>query len=292
MGSMTELDHESIRKNIEDHSNGDLWKVELHAYEVFDTPITNPIVHFEVVFVDAEGSVNNVINGHPFECGSGEYAGGMRAASDGNVLKTMYGSDVSFGDITGHEPLVKIELGEMGTSEFFELRNRAREAGAVINAQNIPYVMMDPFQKGQNSNSVAFSVVKAMGLDVPPEVDAIWAPGWGRDLLPHDFQSFFDYFPVTNDNFGEFLPRQSNDARPGIYDEYTSRIFDPLGPRAVMRQAENTPKREDTDHLFYNPDRHTTPEEFGREAAHNYMHELGLGHSHSEAPAQTHTHSQ
>lgn len=93
---MEKLDHNGIRKSLENDSGGDQWRIELHAYEVIDTPFTDPAVHFEIVFIDPNGELNNVINGLPFEKGTGEYAGGFAAASSGdNVLKAVYGSNNS-----------------------------------------------------------------------------------------------------------------------------------------------------------------------------------------------------
>ncbi|MFK7840435.1 MAG: hypothetical protein AB8B83_08930 [Bdellovibrionales bacterium] len=277
---MSDLDNQGVRQRIENESGGDQWSIELHAYEILDTIFTDPIVHYEIVFVDPNGELNNVINGHPFEKGSGDYAGGFRAASDENVLQAVYGSNTSFGDITGDQPLTVFKLWQGGTSEFYELRNRAREAGAVINEMDVDYIIIDAFRDAQNSNSIAGTIIQAMGLDIPHEASSLWAPGIDRHLLPSDFQSYFDFFPITDENFAEFLGSQPGEDRAGIHDGYTTVIFNPLGINRVIENAKELSRPEEGESLrAFDPNAHSTPDIYGVSAAHSFMHENGINHS-------------
>jgi len=142
---MEEPNSQDFRELIERERGGNQWTIELHAYEVIDTPFTDPIVHFEVVFAGPNGEMINVINGDPFEKGTGRHAGGFSAGDNDNVLKVNYGSEMSFGNRTGKEPLTAFKLWQGETSDFYDHLFRAREAGAVINSLDIDYVIIDTF---------------------------------------------------------------------------------------------------------------------------------------------------
>lgn len=282
---MAEPDNQGFREQIERENGGNQWTIELHAYEVFDTPVTDPIVHFEIVFVYPSGEVFNVINGDPFEKGTGRHAGDLSAADDDNVLKVNYGSDVSFGDRTGKEPLTAFKLWQGETSEFYEHLFRAREAGAVINSLDIDYVIIAPFRDAQNSNSVVGTVVKATGLEISSEAQSIWAPGSDRNLLPNDFKSYFDFFPVTNENFAEFFSHVLDpNVRAGIHNAYTDAIFSPLNRGNVVESAKQLSKPEEDEALkMFDPNEARTPEQFGQSAAHTFMHDNDMIHHHGNS---------
>lgn len=176
---------------------------------------------------------------------------------------------------------MKYGVWEGSTAEFFELRDRAREAGALINEANIDYSIIDPFRDAQNSNSVVGTLMTAMKLEIPREAEAVWAPGINRHLLASDFKSYFDFFPITNENFAEFLPKQGSSSRDGMHYDYTEKIFSPLyiGNVAESVKAIDPPEDDEPTRFFRSKDE-KTPSDYGMNAAHNFMHENNVGHHH------------
>ncbi|MGH1375273.1 MAG: hypothetical protein ACRBCK_02900 [Alphaproteobacteria bacterium] len=65
------------------------------------------------------------------------------------------------------------------------------DAAHFINSQNLAYDPYELIGVGQNSNSVAHSLVVAMGEEFPEESERLWAPGHDRILLPTDWTSFY-----------------------------------------------------------------------------------------------------
>lgn len=250
---------------IESEGGGNAWKIELRAYEIFDTPLTNPAIHFEIAFVKPSGEVFNVINGHPFDQKTGEITTGLDVIINDKLLKVIIGSENSFAKLLGASATNKFALWEGNTAEFYEKSFRGHEAGAIINKQEVPYIIAGLFNTGQNSGSSAFTIVKAMGLNWPAEAEKLWGPGTGRNLLPDDFQSYFDVFPVTPENFAEFLPRQSTDTRQGIHHFYTSRILNPLNVQGISRDIQERGSAFDSlaPTQFYDTQNAKTPDGFG-----------------------------
>lgn len=82
----------------------------------------------------------------------------------------------------------------------------ALDAVAFINNQNLIY---DKFQLGgtsQNSNSVAHTMVEAMGFEFPEEIERYWAPGHDRIILPEDWSSpYADPSLSSDDVFFRFF---------------------------------------------------------------------------------------
>lgn len=67
----------------------------------------------------------------------------------------------------------------------------ALDAVTFINDQNLIYDKYSLTHGGQNSNSVAHTMVDAMGFEFPEDIERFWAPGHNRILLPDDWRSHY-----------------------------------------------------------------------------------------------------
>lgn len=65
----------------------------------------------------------------------------------------------------------------------------AADAMKFINAQNLNYNVED--ENGDSPNSVAHTVMTAMGLEFPEQATHFWAPGHERIILPLDWRSAY-----------------------------------------------------------------------------------------------------
>ena len=75
----------------------------------------------------------------------------------------------------------------------------ALDAAHFINQQNLRY-QLGIFEKGQNSNSVADSLLQALGFNMPERHNIFIIPGHGRLLLPKGWKSFYaDWTPPSDD---------------------------------------------------------------------------------------------
>ena len=214
------------------------FRITLKAYSVIDPPFSQPAVHHEVSFYYPDGELFQTLNGHPFDRASGDISLGV---GDNKTLRVIHDSSKDYEALTGDEPISEVTLWEGDRVGFYDKLFRSREAATFINQQNLDYELVNPFVTSQNSNSVAYTMVRVMGLDFPPETWGTWAPGHGRYLMPDRFQSFFDRYPVTEDTFFDFLPRQVRDGPSGIHDAYTSMIFNRLSVQSIQEdvKAEN-----------------------------------------------------
>lgn len=82
----------------------------------------------------------------------------------------------------------------------------AMDAMNFINRQNLVYHAFDIFSTGQNSNSVAYTLVRAMGCAFPDENTRQAEPGNGRMLLPAGWSSVYEnwVFPSEDPVFLEW----------------------------------------------------------------------------------------
>lgn len=117
------------------------------------------------------------------------------------------------------------------------------EAALYMNSQNLPYVLVDPFSMGQNSNSVARTLVEAAGLEYPYEVELMWAPGDQRVLLPSDWDTEF-----------------SQRGRAFSFD--VSDLYGELYVQTQFERIKSDPPRTDMDaqSLYFNPDKPFNPD--------------------------------
>ena len=103
------------------------------------------------------------------------------------------------------------EVGSGSREEMEKMWERGGQAAEAINSQKFDYKAHDPaYELGgrggeiQNSNSVAFTLGKAMGLDLSAALEAKEMTrtfsGWDRDLLDPKYKRYVapPMFPVTN----------------------------------------------------------------------------------------------
>ncbi len=103
------------------------------------------------------------------------------------------------------------EVGSGSREEMEKMWDRGAQAAEAINGQKFDYKAHDPaYELGteggeiQNSNSVAFTLGKAMGLDLSAALEAKGMTrtfsGWDRDLLDPRYKRYAapPMFPVTN----------------------------------------------------------------------------------------------
>lgn len=79
------------------------------------------------------------------------------------------------------------EIFRGSVKDYLHKMAMAVEALHFINAQNLNYRPED--QNGDSPNSIAHTLVKAMGLEFPEETAAFWAPGHERIILPRNWRS-------------------------------------------------------------------------------------------------------
>jgi len=157
------------------------WEIGIVSHEV-----ALGAVHHEIVFLLPNGKMFMGMNGQAFDRETGE--------SDNFTIQPNKSLRVS-------ASVYKATDGEYTTAtlmrgsgeEVLQKLGQAVEAAHFINESNLTYVPVDPITCSQNSNSVATSILHAMGLEYPPEIEELWAPGECRDLLPEHWESHYDY---------------------------------------------------------------------------------------------------
>lgn len=83
----------------------------------------------------------------------------------------------------------QMEIFKGSGEEYLRKLLCAADAMKFINAQNLNYNQED--QNGDSPNSVAHTVVTAMGLEFPEEATQFWAPGHERIILPLNWRSAY-----------------------------------------------------------------------------------------------------
>lgn len=167
---------------------------------------------------------------------------------------TMVGNNNSLRVVTslGTSPSEVTEGAVLYTGSFEEVMFRvgkALELGQHINNQNLDYVLLD-----QNSNSVAHSMVKIMGFDMPPHMTdgILTAIGHDRLLIPKDFGQNSQFKAIDHSrSSGALVSNQTVSAllmvdlfkiekvkkqvvKDGKPQGYSPKIFDPDEPSKEM----------------------------------------------------------
>lgn len=231
---------------------GPHYSIKVRSYEAVNVPLIGSAVHHEIIF-EQDGQVLLSLNGNPWkrETGQPNFPG----HGDNNTLRVnaMAGKTIADLDTDGKFPIVTEQTlySDHDSLKFSELVGRAAEASVFINSYNMDYIMVDPFRKAQNSNSVAHTLTHAMGLQYSPGTEQLWAPGHGRLLLPSGFKSDFD--SKEND-----VPSQSENTIArliSLSDENISAqvLKDPKHPNRLKDSNIDTP-------TFFNPAPKPAPE--------------------------------
>lgn len=88
----------------------------------------------------------------------------------------------------GHfSKIIETEIFRGPMKEYLRKMTMAVEALQFINAQNLNYRPED--KNGDTPNSIAHTLIEAMGLTFPEEASHFWAPGHERILLPKNWRS-------------------------------------------------------------------------------------------------------
>jgi hypothetical protein len=169
------------------------------SISVVSIPVVDAIVadavHHEILFRNESGQVIVSFNGMPFEKASGGLA---HYTYDGEgFLKAMTYEDTILDFFKTMDGVIENKVFEGSAEEIVLKMLQAEKASQFINEHNIDYIGYGVIGHSQNSNSVAVSLLRAMGVEVPPEVENLWAPGFERDLLPVDWKPFGDNPDVT-----------------------------------------------------------------------------------------------
>lgn len=180
----------------------DKYQIIIRSYEVADFLGLDPAVHHEIIFAK-NGEPMLSFNGDAYNRQTGEIHFPSTSGQDTLRVRAM-GVTIQDIDKEGEFPVVaNTVLFEGNEQEMLSKLGQAAEASSFINAQNMDYVILGgPTFPGQNSNSVAYTLTHAMGLEVPPEVENLWAPGYGRLLLPNDWQS---NIPTETENLFSYI---------------------------------------------------------------------------------------
>ena len=83
----------------------------------------------------------------------------------------------------------EVEIFSGDVKPYLQKMAMAVEALHFINAQNLNYRPED--ENGDSPNSVAHTLVSAMGLEFPAEASQFWAPGHERIILPRTWRSAY-----------------------------------------------------------------------------------------------------
>ena len=83
--------------------------------------------------------------------------------------------------------VIETEIFRGDVKEYLRKMAMAVEALHFINAQNLNYRPEDT--NGDSPNSIAHTLVEAMGLEFPKEASHFWAPGHERIILPKNWRS-------------------------------------------------------------------------------------------------------
>jgi len=209
------------------------FRIELRSYQVAKIPLMGPAAHNELVFLH-KNKVLMAINGDPYNRTTGALS--PPTFNHHDTLRVSILPENTMGDKVNAEnyPLLKTtELFSGREGKFAELAGRAMEAAHSINNSNIDYIMFSPIFTAQNSNSVAYTLMQAMGLQVPAGTDLPWAPGHGRLLLPDNFTSRFD-------NVAQ-MPNWLNDARFNEHQQFIGRSYTALRVPEVGAKVRQDP---------------------------------------------------
>ena len=167
-----------------------------------------PVAHRGHAFlrlVDASGETVGELHGLAQSKNTGEI---MRMGMDGTDLVVRHEDGHRFGD-KNTRPISVVASGS--DDKMARLWARGQKAADDINSKKFDYKASDlSYEAGtdggqiQNSNSVAFTLGRAMDLDLDGAVRAAGVgrkfPGWARDLLDPKYERYVapPDFPVTN----------------------------------------------------------------------------------------------
>lgn len=184
----------------------DKFKITLRTYEVTDLPLVGKAGHNEIVFSVGDKDLV-ALNGDAYNRESGNLV--FFSTSPDGTLRVRGGPSLK-DYATDEFPLVKeTTVFEGSKEEMIAMMAKAIEAAEFINKQNIDYLIVGaPVGSGvhfdaQNSNSVANTLLGAMGINNPSGQFDIWLPGKDRVLLASDYK--FKTESMTHEERVQFI---------------------------------------------------------------------------------------
>jgi len=131
-----------------------------------------------IVFRDHTGEDKVMMNGLAIE----------RKDSDIRALRGVMAPPNQSGLPEDHFTIVnEMEICRCDVKTYLRKMAMAVEALHFINAQNLNYRPEDT--NGDSPNSIAHTLIIAMGLDFPEEAESFWTPGHERIILPKNWRS-------------------------------------------------------------------------------------------------------
>lgn len=113
-----------------------------------------------------------------------------RRASEIRALRGVMAPPSEGGLPSGHFTKVReTEIFRGDVKAYLQKMAMAVEALQFINAQNLNYRPEDT--TGDSPNSIAHTLVSAMGLEFPADTAQFWAPGHERIILPRNWRSAY-----------------------------------------------------------------------------------------------------
>jgi hypothetical protein len=183
----------------------DKYEIKLNSYKVIDI-FGKVAIHNEVAFY-RNGEPMMAVNGYAHNSQKGGHS--TTALSPGNTLRATISDTLHDGKMVS-----SISLGTMDREAMIEKMKTVVSASQFINANKIEYVAMGgPHFEAQNSNSIATSLLTAMGYQYPDKALAqFWDPGSKRPLLPNDWKredmSVADMMNMRNNLNGQAVAAQ------------------------------------------------------------------------------------
>lgn len=138
-----------------------------------------PAYHY-IVFRDHTGGDKVVMHGLAI----------ARKSSPVRALRGVMGQPHESGLPAEHfASIAEFEIFRGDVKTYLQKMAMAVEALHFINAQNLNYRPED--LNGDSPNSIAHTLVTAMGLEFPEEATQFWAPGYERIILPRNWRSAY-----------------------------------------------------------------------------------------------------
>jgi hypothetical protein len=161
-------------------------------------------VHNEILFLK-NGQMVAAFNGGPRDRTSGKDEGPSNAMSGNATLRVeaAIGGPGSLHEIAGSDKKVLAQhviTSPKNEAEFLKMIAKASDVGNYINSQSLDYSAFGIVT--QNSNSVAYTIVSALGLKYPPEMN-VNMPGNGKLLLPPNWKAQSEN--LSGDNLNNHL---------------------------------------------------------------------------------------
>lgn len=216
------------------------YKIGIRSYEVplgndLLEAITPTAVHHEIVFTQPDGT-EYFLNGQAWDRDTGTPE--ITSLFGDNTLR----ADISLSNIgrgTSLTLLTESTCWEGNKDDWDVKFMRAAEVSSFINDQNLEYSPIGIISEAQNSNSVTSTVMTAMGTTYPPEIEALFAPGDDRVIIPDDrlLLQIGEFDDVTRDSLIHYVEAvmQSVEAKAikeqilddGINKKQITNDFDP-----------------------------------------------------------------